>query len=35
MTAIPAASTVFMAQPDNFSLYQPLVAAALWMGPAA
>jgi 4-amino-4-deoxy-L-arabinose transferase-like glycosyltransferase len=31
LTAIPAASTPFMAQPDNFSLYQPLVAAALWM----
>ncbi|MFH1474832.1 MAG: glycosyltransferase family 39 protein [Chloroflexota bacterium] len=32
LVAIPAASTVFMAQPDNFGLYQPLVAAALWMG---
>lgn len=31
LTAIPAASAVFMTQPDNFSLYQPLVAAALWM----
>jgi hypothetical protein len=32
LVAIPLASTVFMAQPDNFGLYQPLVAAALWMG---
>ena len=32
LIAIPAASAVFMAQPDNFGLYQPLVAAALWMG---
>jgi hypothetical protein len=32
MTAVPAASTVFMAQPDNFALYQPLGAAALWLG---
>jgi hypothetical protein len=32
LIAIPAASTVFMAQPDNFGLYQPLVAGALWMG---
>ena len=31
LTAVPAAVTVFMAQPDNFSLYQPLVAGALWM----
>jgi len=31
LTAIPALSVVFMPQPDNFSLYQPLVAAALWM----
>ncbi|HVA86895.1 MAG TPA: glycosyltransferase family 39 protein [Candidatus Saccharimonadales bacterium] len=30
LIAIPAAA-VFMAQPDNFSLYQPLVAGALWM----
>ena len=35
MTAIPAASTVFMAQPDNFALYQPLGAAALWLGARA
>ncbi len=32
LVAIPAASAVFMAQPENFGLYQPLVAAALWMG---
>lgn len=32
LVAIPAASAVFMAQPDNFALYQPLVAGALWMG---
>ena len=31
LTALPGLSWVFMAQPDNFSLYQPLVAAALWM----
>jgi dolichyl-phosphate-mannose-protein mannosyltransferase len=35
MTAVPAASTVFMGQPDNFSLYQPLGAAALWLGARA
>ena len=28
----PLPSAVFMAQPDNFGLYQPLVAGALWMG---
>ena len=27
MTAVPAASTVFMGQPANFSLYQPIGAA--------
>ncbi len=31
LTALPALALVFMTQPDNFSLYQPLVAAALWM----
>ncbi len=31
LTAFPGLSFAFMAQPDNFSLYQPLVAAALWM----
>lgn len=28
--AIPAAGTVFMAQPENFAIFQPLVAAILW-----
>lgn len=32
LVAIPLAAAVFMAQPDNFGLYQPLVAGALWMG---
>jgi hypothetical protein len=32
LTALPALSLVYMTQPDNFSLYQPLVAAARWMG---
>jgi hypothetical protein len=31
LTALPALSLAFMAQPDNFSLFQPLVAGALWM----
>jgi len=31
LVAAPILSTVYMAQPDNFSLYQPLVAGALWM----
>ena len=31
LVAIPILSLAFMAQPDNFSLYQPLVAASLWM----
>jgi len=31
LTAIPGLSLVYMAQPDNFSLYQPLVAGSLWM----
>jgi hypothetical protein len=31
LTALPALSLVYMAQPDNFSLYQPLVAGSLWM----
>jgi 4-amino-4-deoxy-L-arabinose transferase-like glycosyltransferase len=29
--AIPAAATIYAAQPDNFSLYQPLATAALWL----
>jgi hypothetical protein len=31
LTAAPALLTPFMAQPDNFGLYQPLVVGALWM----
>ena len=31
LVAVPALLTAFMAQPDNFSLYQPLVAGALWL----
>ncbi|HXG39546.1 MAG TPA: glycosyltransferase family 39 protein [Candidatus Limnocylindrales bacterium] len=31
LTAFPTLSLVFMAQPDNFSLYQPLVAGSLWL----
>jgi hypothetical protein len=31
LTAFPALSFVFMVQPDNFSLYQPLVAGSLWL----
>ena len=32
LVAVPVLSIVYMVQPDNFSLYQPLVLAALWMG---
>ena len=31
LTAIPALSVAFMAQPDNFALFQPLAVGALWM----
>jgi hypothetical protein len=31
LTAFPGLSWVYMAQPDNFSLYQPLVAGSLWL----
>ena len=31
LVALPLLTLPFMAQPDNFSLYQPLVAASLWM----
>lgn len=31
LTAVPALSVVYMVQPDNFSLFQPLAAGALWM----
>lgn len=32
LVALPVLSTVFMVQPDNFSLFQPLVLGALWLG---
>ncbi len=32
LVAIPVLSLTYMAQPDNFSLFQPLVAASLWLG---
>ena len=32
LVAIPLLSAVYLVQPDNFSLYQPLVAASLWLG---
>ena len=32
LIAVPVLSIVYMVQPDNFSLYQPLVLASLWMG---
>ena len=31
LISIPGLMTIFMSQPDNFGLYQPLVAGALWM----
>ncbi len=31
LAAIPAAGLVFMAQPENFAILQPLVAATLWL----
>jgi hypothetical protein len=31
LAAMPAAGTVFMSQPENFALLQPLVAATLWL----
>ena len=31
LTAVPLLSLPFMAQPDNFSLFQPLAAASLWL----
>lgn len=30
LAAVPVMTTPFMAQPDNFSLYQPVVAGCLW-----
>ena len=35
LAAIPLLSAVYMAQPDNFSLYQPLVIASLWLAARA
>jgi 4-amino-4-deoxy-L-arabinose transferase-like glycosyltransferase len=32
LIAFPVLSTPFMVQPDNFSLFQPLAAGALWLG---
>ena len=32
LTAVPVLSLVYLTQPDNFSLYQPLVVGALWLG---
>ena len=31
LTAIPLLSTVYLVQPDNFSLFQPLVLGSLWL----
>ena len=31
ISAVPGAATVFMAQPENFAILHPLVAATLWM----
>ncbi|MFL5768834.1 MAG: ArnT family glycosyltransferase, partial [Chloroflexota bacterium] len=31
LIAVPGLMTIFMTQPDNFGLYQPLIAGALWM----
>jgi hypothetical protein len=35
LTAIPLLSAVFLVQPDNFSLFQPLVIGSLWLGARA
>ncbi len=35
LVAVPVLTTPFMAQPDNFSLFQPLVVASLWLGARA
>ncbi len=32
LTAVPVLLLAYMTQPDNFSLFQPLVAASLWLG---
>ncbi len=31
MTALPLLSTVYLVQPDNFSLFEPLVVGSLWL----
>jgi hypothetical protein len=31
LSAVPALATAFMAQPDNFAIFEPLVPAALWL----
>jgi hypothetical protein len=31
LAAVPAAGTVFMSQPENFAILQPLVAATIWL----
>src|SRR5207244_13440498 len=31
ISAVPGAATVFMAQPENFAILHPLVAATIWM----
>ena len=31
LSAIPAAGAIFMAQPENFAILQPLVAATIWL----
>ena len=31
LAAVPAAGTVFMPQPENFAILQPLIAAILWL----
>ena len=35
LTAIPLLSAVYLVQPDNFSLFQPLVIGSLWLGARA
>jgi hypothetical protein len=35
LVAVPVLTTPFMAQPDNFSLFQPLAVASLWLGARA
>jgi len=35
LTAVPLLSAVYLVQPDNFSLFQPLVLGSLWLGARA